>query len=484
MSTGKRLAKRSIIGTRVAAPVEDGLYLSGTIQAVKTPSAFPENNNCINLTPATRYTVRLEGVKGAREYRSAELIGPGFRSLAGVRLRPPQRVFLTHNGREVCAEVLQHDAAADMLRVRVLAPHADAPIELKKRLDEIRLLESRKSARLADSDTDFARLADMAGDRRRASATIEVPAHHMQGSRKRRPSSSGDLGYGERDDMMNECNAALVLMSLSCSPNSPRPSAWGGRSSVSPGASSSSGSSWRSGTPSPPPASSSFSDESGIAIDYEDLHPRKKKINSVVFECTWRGCGHTTNSCAFIEAHIRNTHLGPKKEGESDHEEEFYYTEREMVTPAAAPTLSHRDMCRPPHEDPDYQRQLVGSFRSLPTLLLYALGASCPGRDMCRPPHEHPDYQRQLVGSFRQGLLQQQQQNASARPISIPVMHSWSNSHSPKHMRLSLGGAGGGGAGRRARSDNKKCRKVYGMEHRELWCTQCKWKKACTRFGD
>ena len=52
--------------------------------------------------------------------------------------------------------------------------------ELKKRLDEVRLLESRKSARLADVDTDFARLADMAGDRRRASAIIEVPAHHMQ----------------------------------------------------------------------------------------------------------------------------------------------------------------------------------------------------------------------------------------------------------------------------------------------------------------
>ncbi|KOB79006.1 putative Papillomavirus regulatory factor prf-1 [Operophtera brumata] len=49
-----------------------------------------------------------------------------------------------------------------------------APIELKKRLDEVRLMESRKSARLADVDTDFARLADMAGDRRRASATIEL----------------------------------------------------------------------------------------------------------------------------------------------------------------------------------------------------------------------------------------------------------------------------------------------------------------------
>ncbi|CAD6995572.1 unnamed protein product [Ceratitis capitata] len=52
------------------------------------------------------------------------------------------------------------------------------PIELKKRLEEVRLLESRRSARLADQerDTDFARLADMGGDRRRAtSQSIEVP---------------------------------------------------------------------------------------------------------------------------------------------------------------------------------------------------------------------------------------------------------------------------------------------------------------------
>lgn len=57
-----------------------------------------------------------------------------------------------------------------------------APFEVQKRLEEVRLLESRKSARLADQDTDFARLADMAGDRKRtASHTIDVPApsyHH------------------------------------------------------------------------------------------------------------------------------------------------------------------------------------------------------------------------------------------------------------------------------------------------------------------
>ena len=33
------------------------------------------------------------------------------------------------------------------------------------------------------------------------------------------------------------------------------------------------------------------------------------------------------------------------------------------------------------------------------------------------------------------------------------------------------------------RGEKRKCRKVYGMERRELWCTQCKWKKACSRFS-
>lgn len=37
---------------------------------------------------------------------------------------------------------------------------------------------------------------------------------------------------------------------------------------------------------------------------------------------------------------------------------------------------------------------------------------------------------------------------------------------------------------KKCRSEVKKCRKVYGMENRELWCTQCKWKKACSRFLD
>lgn len=56
-------------------------------------------------------------------------------------------------------------------------------------------------------------------------------------------------------------------------------------------------------------------------------------------------------------------------------DEAFYYTEIEAEietdiepntkspNPPLPPTLSHRDMARPPHEDPEYQRQLVGNMR-------------------------------------------------------------------------------------------------------------------------
>lgn len=38
-------------------------------------------------------------------------------------------------------------------------------------------------------------------------------------------------------------------------------------------------------------------------------------------------------------------------EMEDDHEEEFYYTEVELgLHTSSPPTLSHRDMARPPHE--------------------------------------------------------------------------------------------------------------------------------------
>lgn len=124
MSTGKRLAKRSIIGTRVCAPGEDGKFYSGIIQAVKTPASFAENNNCINLTPNTRYTVRFDSRQGnlgrtTAEFFENDLIGPGFKSVIGTELVAGQKCFVTYNGREVSGEVCKHHPETDEVIIQI-----------------------------------------------------------------------------------------------------------------------------------------------------------------------------------------------------------------------------------------------------------------------------------------------------------------------------------------------------------------------------
>lgn len=127
MSTGKRLAKRSIVGTRVCAPGDDEKYYSGVIIAVKTPanaSNNRDNANCIHLTPNTRYTVRFDtsravGKRAQREFRDVDLIGPGFKTLMGLKLLEGQRVFLTYNGREVSGQVVKHADEDDEVVVKI-----------------------------------------------------------------------------------------------------------------------------------------------------------------------------------------------------------------------------------------------------------------------------------------------------------------------------------------------------------------------------
>ncbi|XP_030757793.1 uncharacterized protein LOC115883573 [Sitophilus oryzae] len=124
MSTGKRIAKRSIIGTRVCAPGEDGKYYSGVIQAVKTPANVESNSNCLNLTPNTRYTVRFDSRQGnlgrtTAEFFENDLIGPGFQSVLGTELVCHQKCFVTFNGREICGEVMKHHVETDEVIIRI-----------------------------------------------------------------------------------------------------------------------------------------------------------------------------------------------------------------------------------------------------------------------------------------------------------------------------------------------------------------------------
>lgn len=119
-------------------------------------------------------------------------------------------------------------------------------------------------------------------------------------SRKRRTSYSQDerdyyINSINDDDPMDECNAALVLMSLSCSPHSPR-QLWETQLGTSP---SSSSASWSTGSSSPPlsddgtiapnstqisrgPRTTSLSaSDEGIVMDYNEDLPRKRRVSQL-----------------------------------------------------------------------------------------------------------------------------------------------------------------------------------------------------------
>ena len=114
MSTGKRLAKRSILGTRVAVPGEDGLYHPGVIQAVKTPEAV------VNSGITSRYSVRLDLTRKQREHPESDIIGPGFAGLTGIKLRPGQVVYVTYCNREMQGSVVCHRPNVDQVIIRLL----------------------------------------------------------------------------------------------------------------------------------------------------------------------------------------------------------------------------------------------------------------------------------------------------------------------------------------------------------------------------
>ncbi|TDH17407.1 hypothetical protein EPR50_G00009560 [Perca flavescens] len=264
---------------------------------------------------------------------------------------------------------------------------------------------------------------------RSVSSCIDVP---------RRRRSPGEV---EMDELM----AAMVLSSLSCSPllhSPPHPDPTAPPMDCSGGLLSDSGSSgyWSvghgSGSPAPSPPIAEA--EAGLApppdegldmeleqVLFDEPAPRKRR-NSVktAFRCLWPSCGKVLTSVVGMKRHIRTTHLcrGGEHERCSRSEEDFYYTE---ITQRA-----------------EQQQQLDSDVETLttPTCRWTAPPPSCP----------------------RQGL--------PFRVRSVSVGEQWLQHQSAPCRRI--------------RGEAKKCRKVYGIEHRDQWCTACRWKKACQRFHD
>ncbi|XP_034497448.1 SLC2A4 regulator [Ailuropoda melanoleuca] len=194
--------------------------------------------------------------------------------------------------------------------------------------------------------------------------------------------------------------------------------------------------------------------------------PRKRKSSvQVLYQCLWKRCGKVLSTASGMQRHIRLVHLGRQAEPEqSDGEEDFYYTELDVgmdvltdglsslspgsPTASAPPAFPRLELPEPPI--------LSSLLRPLALPPVPVLSSTAP-HEVC---HGDDTYQGCLAP------IRLEPQPTTIRTC-VPTLPS----------KL-------GASPRKPRGEAKKCRKVYGMDHRDLWCTACRWKKACQRFLD
>ncbi|CAG5927875.1 zinc finger protein 395b isoform 1-T2 [Menidia menidia] len=340
-------------------------------------------------------------------------------------------------------------------------------------------------------------------------------------------SATGEAPYSFRSPEsveMDEIMAAMVLTSLSCSPmvQSPPqsdPGPVGSSTSVdmegAGGELSDSGSSgywsWDHSNVSPAPSPSvteiDSSPDEGLHMELEqgEESTAKKPKSSVrsVYKCLWPSCGKALTSSVGIKRHIRVMHLGSGSD-QSQREEDFYYTK----------------ICCETVEEAQGQPSSVH--------LSWAASGSSPGSDLQIPlAHRPRSYSSSVPGSSRPSPLSQSAPSSfwqihsehlyqACSPVQVsmapksPCSQGWTPSASvsghsnaqmvkPRCRSVSVGEqwlqqsrlqpmsaspSRTHCSFRKGRGEAKKCRKVYGVERKDQWCTACRWKKACQRFPD
>ncbi|XP_037771507.1 SLC2A4 regulator isoform X10 [Chelonia mydas] len=252
---------------------------------------------------------------------------------------------------------------------------------------------------------------------------------------------------------------------------------------------------------------------------FGDPIPRKRKNSTkVMFKCLWKSCGKVLSSSSGMQKHIRTVHLGRKADlDQSDGEEDFYYTELDVNVDSLTDGLSSLTPVSPTSSVPpafpvlEVQRTppvLVKPEDSVESPLSHSAPTS-----LC---HVHTDHAYQVGHVEKQAMAPISISAASKTlPGGMGFSISWQPPPAPQSPVVFKGSPGcltalrpvGVGekrpqiphppvtaappsvpklaAGtRKPRGEAKKCRKVYGMENRDMWCTACRWKKACQRFVD
>ncbi|XP_037541193.1 zinc finger protein 395b [Nematolebias whitei] len=373
----------------------------------------------------------------------------------------------------------------------------------------------------------------VSGWRGNLSAPLQHPAAAVHPSKV---PVAGDAPYSFRSPEsveMDEIMAAMVLTSLSCSPvvqtplqTDPGPA--GSSSSVDMegggGELSDSGSSgywsWDHSSVSPAPSPSvtevDSSPDEGLhmELDHREELSAKKPKSSVrsVYRCLWPSCGKVLTSSVGIKRHVRVLHLGSGSD-QSQREEDFYYTRIccETVEASSAPTpapvlaptasapLSWASCGSPSGSDlqiPEAHRPRSNSSSGLVLSRPGPLSQSAPSSFW----QIHSEHLYQACSPVQMSVATRTPCGQGWTPsTSMPGSHSSSQMVKPRCRSVSVGEqwlqqnrlqpmtaspSRTHCSFRKGRGEAKKCRKVYGVERKDQWCTACRWKKACQRFPD
>ncbi|XP_065063280.1 zinc finger protein 704-like [Rhopilema esculentum] len=182
-----------------------------------------------------------------------------------------------------------------------------------------------------------------------------------------------------------------------------------------------------------------------------DNKTQKLEKGNKAFKCMWRGCGRVLMSLPGIVRHVRTAHLGPKTEDNV----EFYFNDLFIENDAS---ISSDD-------------SLLSSGISDDDALLENEDTKKGGLHMTA---RRDDALKTFLPSYLP-------KNDNMQEYFLPRADKGARTKIGKskgRIRSSREKAGYAGL-----ETARKCRKVYGMDNRNLWCTQCRWKKACVRFG-
>ncbi|NXG56901.1 ZN395 protein, partial [Hemiprocne comata] len=494
----RRLGKRSLLGTRVSAP---GALAEGVLVATQIPSlqtdlsrvsahaAPQEDGPCVPLVEESSQAPRIPS--------------PSHQQLCAG-----QQVLVTYNGQECAGFVEQHNPLSD--KVKVLLP--EQGLQACWRVQDVQPAVLQPPTLPAAGAPGPAEALQ-----RSVSSNIDVP--------KRKADATVE---------MDEMVAAMVLTSLSCSPVVQSPPAgesgippsraacdpWKESGDVSDSGSSTTSGHWSGGsdisTPSPPHTAGSpkYSSEAlsspqaddGFETDsdpflLDEPAPRKRKNSvKVMYKCLWPGCGKVLRSIVGIKRHVKTQHLGDGTDSDQrKREEDFYYTEVQVKeepvpeaaaatspTSASAPIIIQQALAKPEAllvEQPALEPALASSAlsQSAPSSFWHIQAdhayQALPSIQIPVSPHIFTSISWATATSTLPSLspVRSRSLSFSEPQPPTPMLKSHLIVASPPRVSIST---------RKVRGEAKKCRKVYGIEHRDQWCTACRWKKACQRFLD